>query len=238
MAGSNNLKQFNPDKNNQEDDTTYLADSFRADGAAPGIFNKEVFNKFAYQMSTFVAAMGEMLAAKGYAVSDADFNALKIVLANVMTSVDKIPTAAVSDSLLINSPQSIAYAPGGTIGATQYMGGINFGEVTNGDVLIVTAYINGSKGVTEGSTSFGLYRTGSATAKVGNSSLSTSGSFPLVLSMCERKMASNEYFKFISTFMVLIVGSGTFELDFSARSDGSDINGTYLSAHAFFLKKA
>jgi len=96
MPGSNNFKQFNPNGNNQEDDATYLADSFRVNGAQAGVFNKEVFNKFAYQMSSFVAAMGEMLAAKGYAVSDADFNALKTVLANIMTNADIISNQAFS----------------------------------------------------------------------------------------------------------------------------------------------
>jgi len=96
MPGSTNFKQFNPNGNNQEDDAAYLADSFRADGAQAGVFNKEVFNKFAYQMSSFVAAMGEMLATKGYAVSDANFAALKTVLANILTPVDIIANQAFS----------------------------------------------------------------------------------------------------------------------------------------------
>jgi len=137
MAGSNNFKQFNPNKNNQEDDATYLADSFRADGAAPGIFNKEVFNKFAYQMSSFVAAMGEMLSAKGYAVSDADFNALKAVLANVMTAVDKIPTAALADNaLLLNSLSPSEYARW-TDEQTGNLATIDMGAVVAGERYLV-----------------------------------------------------------------------------------------------------
>lgn len=86
MAGSNNLLQWNPTKANQENDAAYLTDAQRSGGAPNGqIFASLTANKLFYQLTTFVSAMAQMLAAKGYAISDADISALIVVLSDIVT---------------------------------------------------------------------------------------------------------------------------------------------------------
>jgi hypothetical protein len=97
MAGSNNLLQWNPNKVNQEDDTAYLADSQRSGGAPNGqIFPSLTANKLFYQLSTFVRAMGEMLKAKGYTISDASISTLITVLSDIVTKPE-LPIVQTSD---------------------------------------------------------------------------------------------------------------------------------------------
>lgn len=92
MAGSTNFLQWNPAQNNQSSDPAYSADTVRSGGAAiDGIFPSSTANKLFYQLSTMVAALGQMLANKGYAVSDSDFNNLVAVLANIETAADQKP---------------------------------------------------------------------------------------------------------------------------------------------------
>ncbi|MEN6306904.1 MAG: hypothetical protein ABFD91_04040 [Anaerohalosphaeraceae bacterium] len=93
MAGSSNFQQWNPEKNNQKTDVQYEADILRADGApssAPtgAVFPSGTWNKFAYQVSTFITAFCNMMAAKGYEVSDAALATLQAELANVITESD------------------------------------------------------------------------------------------------------------------------------------------------------
>lgn len=91
MATSNFL-QWNNAAINQEDDAEYLVDSQRVGGApVTGIAPSKTMNKFYYQVSTFVAAFGAMMAAKGFSVSDADIGVLQAVLANISTSADFRP---------------------------------------------------------------------------------------------------------------------------------------------------
>jgi hypothetical protein len=95
MAATN-FEQFNPAAINQETDAEYLADSQRAGGY--GVDNtvpSPLLNKFSYQTSTFCAAFGQMMAAKGYSTSDADVNVLASVLANVITDNDLEPNVIV-----------------------------------------------------------------------------------------------------------------------------------------------
>ncbi len=100
MPGSTNIKPWDPNLSNLETDAAYLADAMRLGGAQPGIFPKETFNKLAFQLSAFVSALSEAMAAKGYVVEDGsagssghDHNALVTVLANLMTAVDVVPFA-------------------------------------------------------------------------------------------------------------------------------------------------
>ena len=88
MSGSSNFQQFNPAKNNQMTDSEYASDTNRADGVVSGPASSSSFNKFCYQVSTFIAAFGAMLATKGFAVSDASMSALEAVLADVVTTAD------------------------------------------------------------------------------------------------------------------------------------------------------
>lgn len=91
MATSNFL-QWNNAAINQETDAEYLVDSQRVGGApVTGTAPSKTMNKFYYQASTFVAAFGAMMAAKGFSVSDADVGVLQAVLANISTSADFRP---------------------------------------------------------------------------------------------------------------------------------------------------
>jgi len=100
-----NFKQWDSALTNVESDGSYAGDSMRINGAASGVFPKETFNKVALQAANMAAAIAEMMVAKGYTVEDGsagtsghDFTALKAILANLMTAVDKIPTAAAADT--------------------------------------------------------------------------------------------------------------------------------------------
>ena len=85
---TNNFIQWNPNQNNQESDAAYASDTQRVNGAAnPSIFSSATANKLFYQNSTMVTALGQMLANKGYSVSDAN-------LANLVTSLSNIETLA------------------------------------------------------------------------------------------------------------------------------------------------
>ena len=87
MPGSTNFQQWNPSVANQENDAAYTADSLRSGGApTAAILPSQTFNKLAYQLSTFVSAFAQMMANKGYGVSDANFSSLVAALANVKTS--------------------------------------------------------------------------------------------------------------------------------------------------------
>ena len=88
MPAATNFLQWNPTASNQESDAAYTADAQRTGGASSGEFPSPTANKLFYQSSTFVAALCQMLAAKGYSTSDADISVLAAVLANLITNAD------------------------------------------------------------------------------------------------------------------------------------------------------
>jgi hypothetical protein len=89
MSGSSNFLQFNPTGANQETDSAYSADALRTGGAVdPSIFTSALANKIFCPMTTFVSALAQALAAKGYVLSDANLASLAGVLANVTTQAD------------------------------------------------------------------------------------------------------------------------------------------------------
>jgi len=89
MPGSSNILQWNSAQTNTEDDAAYAADTVRTGGAAvDGILPSATANKMFYQWSTFLAALGQALANKGYTISDASLTSLTAVLANVITAAD------------------------------------------------------------------------------------------------------------------------------------------------------
>jgi hypothetical protein len=98
---STNLIQWNPGAANQETDAEYLADSQRSGGyGVDNIVPSPLLNKATYQSTTFCAAFGQMMAAKGYTTSDASVSVLAAVLANVITEAD-----------LLSNLISLAYSP-------------------------------------------------------------------------------------------------------------------------------
>lgn len=91
MAGSTNFQQWNPLAINQETDIQYTADALRASGApSNAIFPSPTANKLFYQVSIMCAALAQMLANKGYVVSDSNFAALVSVLTNIVTNADVV----------------------------------------------------------------------------------------------------------------------------------------------------
>jgi hypothetical protein len=84
--------QFNPAQINQETDGQYAADSQRTGGLGnSAIVPSVLLNKVLYDLSTFVAAFGQMLNAKGYPNSSSDISVLQAVLANLLTEADQLP---------------------------------------------------------------------------------------------------------------------------------------------------
>jgi hypothetical protein len=89
MSGSSNFLQWNPTASNQENDSAYLADTTRTGGAVNDqYFVSPLGNKLFYQLSTAIAALMGMLAAKGYTVSDASLSTLQSTLACLLTTND------------------------------------------------------------------------------------------------------------------------------------------------------
>lgn len=99
MPGSNNFLQWNPAINNQETDAQYLADTMRLNGAVSGIYTAPLHNKFAYQMSTFVKALGDSLANQGYTVSDSNLANLVAVFATLANTAGFNMTGAINESM-------------------------------------------------------------------------------------------------------------------------------------------
>ena len=105
MAGANNILQWNPGKANQKNDADWLTDPQRLAGAisGPSVFPSLTANKLLYQLSTMIAAFGNMLATKGYVISDADISVLAGTLANVVTVADFFNTdVGIADAYQVN----------------------------------------------------------------------------------------------------------------------------------------
>jgi hypothetical protein len=117
-----NFLQWNPTEANQESDSEYSADTFRADGAVGGIFPAETGNKLFYQVAAFCAAYATMMANKGYTVNDSPFSTLVSVLSNVVTNADQR-----------GELQIMTYSPAEACDASKYLG---FQIPLNGNVTV------------------------------------------------------------------------------------------------------
>jgi hypothetical protein len=107
MPGTSNFQQWNPTQTNQESDASYTSDTLRSGGLAnPSIFPSVTGNKLFYQVSTFVTAFANMLAAKNYSVSDSNLATLQTALANVMTLADMSAYAPIASPALTGSPSA------------------------------------------------------------------------------------------------------------------------------------
>jgi len=98
MAGSNNFKQFDSSKANMLNDADYNANPAITNGVSSGQASSLLHNKLFYQLSTFIAALGNSLAGKGYVVSDNDLDALKAIFDNIWTKADTITKANFADA--------------------------------------------------------------------------------------------------------------------------------------------
>lgn len=84
-----NLLQWNPTAANQENDGAYLADSQRAGGATdPSLFLAALANKAFFQWSTYLTALFQAFAAKGFTTSDSNLSTLTAQCANFLTTFD------------------------------------------------------------------------------------------------------------------------------------------------------
>ena len=111
MATSNFLP-FNPTQSNQETDSEYLADATRTGGAGvDAIWPSTSANKTLYQVSTGIAALMQMMANKGFTVSDASLAALTTQLSNILTTAD-----------LLSNLQSVSWASSLALNAVRYNG--------------------------------------------------------------------------------------------------------------------
>lgn len=99
MSGSNNFVQFDATKQNMASDATYNGSSIQLNGVPlVAVADPTLHNKMFYQWSTFISAFGNMLAARGYNVSDSDINALQAVLANLLTVQGGTMTGAINET--------------------------------------------------------------------------------------------------------------------------------------------
>lgn len=122
---TSNFQQWNPAAVNQESDAAYTADSLRTGGApVDGLLPSPTFNKFAYQASTFIAAFGMMMVAKGYTVDDASLPVLAAVLGNLVTDNETLPAIV-----------SVAYSPTPAFNAAAANG---FQMTLNGNITAST----------------------------------------------------------------------------------------------------
>ena len=108
---SNNFLVVNPLCNNQESDASYAADPLVTNGAVtPNLLPPAMWNKFAFQLSIFVAAFTTMLANKGYSPNDGNTDPstalaeLVSVLTNVMTQADMTPFARLASPAFTGVP--------------------------------------------------------------------------------------------------------------------------------------
>lgn len=102
-----NLLQWNPTAANQESDAQYLADSQRVGGATdPSIFEAELANKAFYQWSTYLTALFQAFAAKGFTTSDSNLNTLAATCSAFLTSNDLIAVRSQVGGPLISATQA------------------------------------------------------------------------------------------------------------------------------------
>jgi hypothetical protein len=143
-----NLQQWNPTAANQETDVQYAADSQRSGGATnPSIFDATLANKLFYQLTTYVTALFQAFAAKGFATSDASLGTLTAQCANFLTTADAKPGL-----------QSVAYSPapqfncatanGFEVALTGNVTGLTIINTTAGQQVVLIFTQSGSGGYT------------------------------------------------------------------------------------------
>ncbi len=108
-----NLLQWNPTAANQETDPQYLADSQRAGGATdPSLFLSPLANKAFFQWSTYLTALFQAFANKGFTTSDSNLNTLTAQCANFLTTSDFRPNLLAVDyapSVTFNMAQALGF---------------------------------------------------------------------------------------------------------------------------------
>lgn len=148
MAGTTNAQQWNPTAANQETDAQYTADSQRAAGAAnTSIFMSPTANKLFYQTTTYIAALFQAFANKGYTTSDSNLNTLTAQCANFLTSADVragLTPVAYTPTVTLNAAASNGFFMplGGNLTIAAISG------ATAGQMLLMVYQQNGTGGNT------------------------------------------------------------------------------------------
>jgi microcystin-dependent protein len=165
MSGSTNFKQHNPTQANQEDDAEYLIDSVRVNGAIAGVYQSTSFNKFAYQVTTFIAALAQSLATKGFTVNDDNITTLETVLAHIVTTLDSIDATTLGghpSSFFQPATAADSITPPGTVAYTAAAAAGTGWLIADGSAVSRATYpdlftaIGDFYGAGDGSTTFNL----------------------------------------------------------------------------------
>jgi hypothetical protein len=91
-VATTNAQQFNPSQANQETDAAYTTDVTRVNGAGVDAIGPSISaNKTLYQVTTYITALGQMMANKGFTNADANLSVLTTVMSNIVMSSD-LPT--------------------------------------------------------------------------------------------------------------------------------------------------
>lgn len=137
MPGSSNFQQWNPTKSNQQSDAAYTADSLRSGGAATNaIFASPLANKLFYQVTTFVAALAQSMATKGYVLSEAfGVTPLAGVLANLITQAD-LPGLNINQTLYRNN--ALPAHTGTVTKDTVFSVAIGAGQILSNAIIQIT----------------------------------------------------------------------------------------------------
>jgi hypothetical protein len=114
VAGTTNILVFNSSQANQETDAAYLADTTRIGGAGvDGIWPSDSANKTLYQLSVIAAGLAQMMANKGFSISDSNYATLVTQLSNILTTADlrsNIQTLAWSPAIALNAAAFQAFS--------------------------------------------------------------------------------------------------------------------------------
>jgi hypothetical protein len=84
-VATNNFKVFNENFSNVQSDAVYLADAQRLGGVVPGVAPSALHNKMYRQATIMAAALGQVIANRGYNASDADLAALVTALSSAFS---------------------------------------------------------------------------------------------------------------------------------------------------------
>jgi len=106
-----NFKIFDENKQNIQDDATYIADPSRLSGVSTGIASPTLHNKLFYQTSIMAAALAQIVSNRGYNASDAVFNDLVSAINSALADPNniKLPASYVqANSLKISNNESDA----------------------------------------------------------------------------------------------------------------------------------
>jgi hypothetical protein len=145
---STNAQQFNPTQANQENDAEYTVDATRTGGAGvDAIWPSVSANKTLYQVSTYVTALGTMLANKGIANSDANLAALTAAMSNIITTADirgNLQFVGYSSTLLLNASAYLGFQ----IALTGNVASLSINGQQIGDVIVLLFDQDGTGGHT------------------------------------------------------------------------------------------